>query len=42
MHVALTILVRLAGAFTLILGLLHVFLPAQLDYRSALLERPAD
>lgn len=35
MDLLLTVLLRLAGAFTLVLGLLHFFLPALLDYRSA-------
>ena len=41
MDLTLSILLRLAGVFTLVLGILHVFLPALLDYKSALLERPA-
>lgn len=41
MDAALTLLLRLAGIFTVVLGLLHFALPALLDYRSALLERPA-
>ncbi|MFI5271793.1 MAG: hypothetical protein ACHQ4H_02015 [Ktedonobacterales bacterium] len=37
----LRLLLGLAGAFTLVLGILHSFLPAALDYRTLLLDRPA-
>jgi hypothetical protein len=36
----LTLLLRLAGLFTVTLGTAHVFLPALLSFRSALLDRP--
>ena len=35
----LTVLLYLSGAFTLCLGVLHVFLPALLDYRAIVLDR---
>ncbi|HEY7780259.1 MAG TPA: hypothetical protein VIC85_08620 [Ktedonobacterales bacterium] len=35
----LTALLLLAGAFTLCLGLVHVILPALLDYRAVILDR---
>lgn len=35
-------LLWLAGALTLALGTAHIILPALLDYRGALLERPAE
>lgn len=38
----LGILLAIAGAFSLALGLVHFFLPALLDYRSVVLERAAD
>lgn len=38
----LTVLLSAAGIFTVVLGTLHFFLPALLDYRTVLLERPAD
>ena len=38
----LTLLLYAAGIFTVALGTLHFFLPAALDYRTVLLERPAD
>lgn len=34
-------LLFLAGVFTLVLGLLHFFLPLLLDFRSVVLDRPA-
>lgn len=38
----LVLLLILAGAFTLALGLAHFFLPLLLDFRSVVLDRPAD
>ena len=38
----LVTLLFLAGIFTLVLGLLHFFLPLMLDFRSAVLDRPSD
>ncbi len=38
----LTALLCAAGAFTLVLGALHFFLPAALDYRTIFQGRPAD
>ncbi len=37
----LTLLLAGAGIFTVVLGVLHFFLPAALDYRSVVLERAA-
>lgn len=39
-HASLAFLLALAGAFTLVLGLLHFFLPLLLDFRSVVLDRP--
>ena len=37
----LTTLLRLAGVFIIVLGALHFFLPALLNFKAALLQRPA-
>lgn len=37
----LSLWLRLAGVFTLVLGIAHFFLPALLKYREALLDHPA-
>ena len=39
---SLVFLLLLAGIFTLVLGLLHFFLPLMLDFRSVVLDRPSD
>ncbi|HLZ23623.1 MAG TPA: hypothetical protein VKQ30_16035 [Ktedonobacterales bacterium] len=38
----LTVLLSAAGIFTAVLGTLHFLLPTLLDYRTMLLDRPAD
>ena len=38
----LSLLLYVAGAFALALGTAHFFLPRWLDYRTVILERPAD
>jgi hypothetical protein len=38
----LTALLLAAGVFTVVLGTLHFFLPAALDYRALFQDRPAD
>ena len=38
----LSLLLYVAGVFTLALGTAHFFLPRWLDYRTVILERPAD
>ncbi|HEX8996015.1 MAG TPA: hypothetical protein VF812_08285 [Ktedonobacterales bacterium] len=39
---SLVFLLYLAGAFTLVLGLAHFFLPLMLDFRSVVLDRPPE